>query len=305
MRGRLASAAAAGGAKLIRKHPTKASHIWSPVGLNLFRHFSGSQVPNNDPSIPSGSAPEAFRTIGDDKPFDFQSETAFPDSFSVPESHFELDGVTDAISSSVETIAAVSTLTNSPPHMVIKIIDYIHLAADIPYWETIVLSTIALRIILFPIAIYTVKAASRMSHARPKINKLQAELNNHPNFMDMEVQKEYQRKMTQLLQREKVNPVRSIIFPFIQIPMFISVFFGLRQIGDHLPGIATGGTLWFTDLSATDVLYIFPVLNSMTFLIMIEIGMDGLPPNPDMDKFKIVSMNKNIHYMRNVFLCIA
>ena len=286
----------------MRKFPTKASHKWSPAGLNLFRHFSGSQLPNNDPSIPSDSAPEAFSTIGDDRPFEFQSDTAFPDSFNVPESHFELDGVTDAVSSSVEIIAAASTLSNSPPHIVIKIIDYIHLAAEIPYWETIVVSTIALRIILFPVAIYTVKAASRMAHARPKINKLQSELNNHPNLMDPEVQKEFQRKMAQLLQREKVNPVRSIIFPLIQIPMFISVFFGLRQIGDHLPGIATGGTLWFTDLSATDVFYIFPVLNSMSFLIMIEIGMDGLPPNPDMDKFKMVSIKHTFLYAESLQL---
>lgn len=289
MRGRLASAATAGGAKLLQKSPTKASHKWSSIGLNIFRHFSGSQLPIDEPSTRSDSAPEAFSTIGDDKPFGFLSDTGFSDNFSVPESHFELDGVTDAISSSAELIAAASTLSNSPPHMVIKIIDYIHLAADIPYWETIVVSTIALRVCLFPVAIYTVKAASRMAHAKPKINALQAEFTNHPNMSDPALQQEFQRKMSQLLKREKVNPVRSIIFPLIQIPMFISVFFGLRQIGEHLPGIATGGTLWFTDLSATDAFFIFPVLNAMSFLVMIEIGMDGLPPNPDMERFKIVS----------------
>ena len=128
-----------------------------------------------------------------------------------------------------------------------------------------------------------------MAHAKPKITALQAEFTNHPNMSDPALQQEFQRKMSQLLKREKVNPVRSIIFPLIQIPMFISVFFGLRQIGEHLPGIATGGTLWFTDLSATDAFYIFPVLNAMSFLVMIEIGMDGLPPNPDMERFKIVS----------------
>lgn len=293
MRSRLASLSASGGAKLLGKSPLKASYNRSFARLNLSRHFSGSQLPNNEPSIQPESASDAFPIIADDNAFGFHSDTTFPDNFSPPESHFELDGVTDAIASSVETVAAASTLSNSPPHLVIQMIDNIHLMADIPYWETIVVTTIALRVILFPVAVYTVKSASRMAHAKPKIEKLQYEFQNHPNYMDPILQEDYRRKMTQLLAREKVNPVRSIIFPLVQIPLFISFFFGMRQIGEHLPGIATGGTLWFTDLTATDPYFIFPVLNAMSFLVMIEIGMDGLPPNPEMDRFKAVSSHRN------------
>ena len=42
-------------------------------------------------------------------------------------------------------------------------------------------------------------------------------------------------------------------------------------------------------LTAVDSFYIFPVINALGFLLMIEIGMDGLPPNPEMDRFKNVS----------------
>ena len=212
-------------------------------------------------------------------------------------------GVLDTIQTEAADIAvAVATeLGNHPTHLIMRLIENIHLTADLPYWQTIVVTTIALRIILFPMAIYTIQNASRMPHAKPKIQKLQDEFTNHPDMAtDPNLQVEFRRKMTQLLQRENVNPVRGILSPLCQIPIFLSMFFGLKEIGSFLPGMTTGGALWFTDLTATDAFMIFPILNALSFLLMIEIGMDGLPPNPDMDRFKIVSTAHTTSYYSKV-----
>jgi YidC/Oxa1 family membrane protein insertase len=257
-------------------------------GYSLHRFFSAPSNQNDDYTDTARVFTDLSQDSNDSDSFPFSVDQGFSDSVPIPVSP-DIVTVTAALPDSIEVATAVtSVLGHSPPHLVIRLLENVHLLAEIPYWETIVVTTVALRLILFPIAVYTVKSASRMAHAKPKIQKLQTEFQNHPNNMDPALQTEFRRKMSQLLEREKVNPVRSLIFPIVQIPMFISFFFGLKEIGQFLPGAVTGGTLWFTDLTTTDPYFIFPVLNALTFLVIIEIGVDGLPSNPDLDRFKWV-----------------
>ena len=261
------------------------------TGLSKPRYFSSSSSQDDLNSFEVTSFPETPAFSLESDPFNFTTDPNYFSDSNVPETNIALDGV-DAVITAAPTEAAVSIVSElgySPPHLVIRLIENVHLMAEIPYWETIVLTTIALRIFLLPVALYTAKSASRMAHARPKIINLQTEFQKHPNVLDPALQEEFRRKMAQLLEREQVNPARTIIFPFLQIPILISFFFGLREMTAHLPDAVNGGTLWFTDLSATDQFYIFPVLNAVSFMTMIEIGTYGVPINKDVEKFKWVS----------------
>ena len=40
-------------------------------------------------------------------------------------------------------------------------------------------------------------------------------------------------------------------------------------MGQNFPGLTTGGAAWFTDLTAADPTYIFPVITSLSFLVRI------------------------------------
>ena len=279
-------------ARLAWVRSTKSSEYQNFVvtGLTKPRHFSSSSSQDDVNSFEVTSFPEPPAFPVETDPFNFTADPSYFSDAAVPEGNFVPEGV-DAVIAAVPTeavAAVVSELGYSPPHLVIRLIENVHLMAEIPYWETIVLTTIALRIFLLPVAIYTTQSASRMAHARPKIISLQTEFQKHPNVLDPALQAEFQRKMAQLLKREQVNPARSIIFPFLQIPILISFFFGLRDICTFLPDAVSGGTLWFTDLSATDQTFIFPVLNAVSFMTMIEIGTYGVPINPDVEKFKWV-----------------
>lgn len=302
MRCRLHPSTLASGLRFQRKLLLKASCYKKSSTVSSFcqsRFFSGSSSQSDDTAkITNFGGP--LPDFDSDEKFEGHGQSAFPNPLQpdeLPPADSALASVLDAIPTEATDIAVavVTELGNHPTHLIMRLIENVHLTADLPYWQTIVVTTIALRIILFPMAIYTIQNASRMPHAKPKIQKLQDEFTNHPDMAtDPNLQIEFKRKMVQLLQREKVNPVRSILSPLCQIPIFLSMFFGLKEIGNFLPGMTTGGTLWFTDLTATDAFMIFPVLNALSFLLMIEIGMDGLPPNPDMDRFKNVSLYHHI-----------
>lgn len=59
----------------------------------------------------------------------------------------------------------------------------------------------------------------------------------------------------------------------LQLPVFISVFVGIRQMA-NLPvqSMTTGGLAWFTDLTIPDPFYALPLITMATFLVTIEVG---------------------------------
>ncbi|KAJ1429851.1 cytochrome oxidase biogenesis family, partial [Ochromonadaceae sp. CCMP2298] len=156
------------------------------------------------------------------------------------------------------------------------LIDNVHLMAGIPYWEAIVVATVGIRLCLFPVALKTIQGAARMACMRPEMQKVQDALTKDPNFDDTRVKAKYQEQMQALFVKYKVNPLRAVMWPLFQFPVFIALFLALRDMGTFYPGFATGGAFWFIDLSMPDAWLILPIFNSLSFLAMIELGSDGV-----------------------------
>lgn len=108
------------------------------------------------------------------------------------------------------------------------------------------------------------------------INKIKA-LKADPNANQMEVQR-IQLDTRQLLIDNNCNPLRGLILPLVQMPLFITFFFALRGMATSgLPDFATGGAAWFTDLSMPDPYYVLPVLSSAATLAVLQVGEFGMP----------------------------
>ena len=106
-----------------------------------------------------------------------------------------------------------------------------------------------------------------------------------------------QRKIQALMGGEGgVNPLKSFIPPFLQLPIFMSMFLGLRGIllfalprtssweitASSFSGMANcpvdsmkgGGLSWFSDLTVADPYYILPLLTSATLFIQFKLGVE-------------------------------
>ena len=157
-----------------------------------------------------------------------------------------------------------------------QVVEQIHLMGGIPYWESIIVVTVALRVVLLPLAITSVQNAARMGALRPAMQAVKDRQARHPNGDDPSVRPLFEAETKQLFISHKVNPLKSLAMPLIQLPIFISLYFALRDMGIYFPGYSTGGEYWFTDLTAADPHFIFPILNALSFLVMIELGSDGI-----------------------------
>lgn len=192
-----------------------------------------------------------------------------------------------ALDAAVAVAGVATEHSNFVVRGVMNVIDSLHSYAGLPYWGSIVLTTIGLRFLLLPIALKTVQGSARMAVMRPDMQKLQDAMGKDPNAGDMNVKLRYQKEMQALFLKHKVNPLRAVMWPFVQFPVFIAFFMALKDMGMYYPGLATGGTWWFTDLTAADPYYILPLFNSISFLAMIELGGDGVQVQQQ-QKFKMI-----------------
>jgi YidC/Oxa1 family membrane protein insertase len=186
----------------------------------------------------------------------------------------------------INQIESKTEFDYSPTHLVMEAVEQIHLFAGIPYWEAIIISTLALRVLLVPSAIIVIRDVSKMRALQPEIKKIKESFAGVSAAEDPTIRFKYGAEVTKLFKANNVNPLRSSAISFLQLPIFLSLFFGLRNMGTFYPEYSSGGELWFTDLSAADPYFILPSINALSFLLMIELGSEG----PQTEQQKVLKM---------------
>jgi YidC/Oxa1 family membrane protein insertase len=149
-----------------------------------------------------------------------------------------------------------------------------------PWWLSIALLTVVLRSLLFPLTIKQVKNMRAMQDLRPEMEGIRAQYSNNRQKQQEEIMKLYQER--------KVNPLGGCLPILVQMPVFIGIFYVIRQFGGYTVGGRTvppteptfhdGGILWFQNLSASDPLHLLPIISALTMLAATEITAKNIDP---------------------------
>jgi YidC/Oxa1 family membrane protein insertase len=131
-----------------------------------------------------------------------------------------------------------------------------------PWWLSIVMLTVVVRTLLFPITYRQVKSMRRMQDLKPDMDRIRAEYKD-----DVQKQRE---EMAKLYQERQVNPLGGCLPIFIQLPIFLVLYYTIRHF-DTLESFRTGGLLWFQNLTQPDHLFILPVLYVATMMASQEL----------------------------------
>ncbi|NMB12910.1 MAG: membrane protein insertase YidC [Firmicutes bacterium] len=121
------------------------------------------------------------------------------------------------------------------------------------YGMAIILLTLAIRFILAPLTFSQSKSMEAMKALQPEMQALQERYKDKPE--------EYQRKVMELYQEHKVNPLGGCLPMLVQLPFLWALFAVLREFDFGT------GFLWLTSLSEPDPLYVLPVLSAITTYI--------------------------------------
>lgn len=125
-----------------------------------------------------------------------------------------------------------------PSHVVMQSIEAIHLATDMPYWATIVAITFGLRALLVPLAFGAMRNGAKMALAKPEMELVTQRMKAETASGVTVDQKRYQMYQTQLnaiYAKHGFYPMRSLLMPVVQLPIFVSFFLGLQSMGTYFP----------------------------------------------------------------------
>ena len=111
------------------------------------------------------------------------------------------------------------------------------------YGVAIILLTILVRLVFWPLTHKSTVGMRRMQELQPKMKEIQAKFKDNPQRLQQE---------TWALYREnKVNPLSSCLPMFVQIPVFIALFTVLRSAVE----LRYAPFLWISDLSEPEALF--------------------------------------------------
>jgi len=131
------------------------------------------------------------------------------------------------------------------------------------YGITLLVFTLIVKLLLFPLYAKQVKSSVRMSEMQPKMKELQKQF-SHDKQM-------YNQKMMELYKKEKFNPASGCLPALLQMPIIFGLFVLLRNPtrfieGDQMLIASHEAFLWIMDLSQPD-LWILPIAAGITTFI--------------------------------------
>jgi YidC/Oxa1 family membrane protein insertase len=139
-----------------------------------------------------------------------------------------------------------------------------------PWWLSIVFLTVLVRAVLFPLTIRQVKSMRAMQELKPEMDSIKAKYKND--------RRKQQEATMELYKERRVNPLAGFLPVLVQVPVFITMYQVIRNHEETFLSFASGGLLWFTDLTRADPYFILPVLSASILVAAGKISSRNVDP---------------------------
>lgn len=137
------------------------------------------------------------------------------------------------------------------------------------YGWALIIFTIFLKILLFPLTYSSSVSMAKMQTLQPKMKAIKKK---YKNTRDVEQKRQMNAELMALYKEEKVNPAGGCLPILIQLPVLWG-FFRLLSVSinvRHEPW-----TLWISDLSQKDPFYVLPILMGLTQILLMKMSPSG------------------------------
>ena len=169
-------------------------------------------------------------------------------------------------------------------------LETVHHATGLPWYLTIVLSTLAVRSSFLPLIVHQLKAGGRYATAaKPEADKLwhlykeardrSTKANNVSGLA--RATSLYWRGLRAVLAKHNCRPVSLFGGSLVQLPAFLTFVVSMRHMirdGGLRSDLAHGGALWFNDLTLPDETLALPVLAIGMTYANLQMSLGKAPP---------------------------
>lgn len=144
------------------------------------------------------------------------------------------------------------------------VLESVHLAAGTPWWGSILLTSLLLRVVFLQPVIRASDTSARLATLTPLTDPIRQRMNAAKATQDTEAVKLGALELRQLYKAADIKFSR-VILPFVlQGPLGFGSFRLLRNMGTlPVPGLDEGGLLWLKDLTVCDPYFLLPMITGI------------------------------------------
>ena len=180
--------------------------------------------------------------------------------------------VSDITSQQGSDLASLGLGGYTPVGLIQTTLELIHVNSHLSWWLSIVAMTVILRLAMLPLAVKTAANAAKLANLQPQLQEIHKRMTKLRESGNQELLNQESAKMMALYRKHDCNPLKMFIMPLVQGPVFVSFFIALRRmVQAPVISMKYGGTLWFTDLTIPDPMFVLPLVACASFLANIEV----------------------------------
>lgn len=160
-----------------------------------------------------------------------------------------------------------------PSNLLERAMELVHHYSGLPWSGTLVLYTIALRILLFPLSLKQTRSTIMANNLKPQVQKLQSDAQSLREQGRIEDSRSKLRELAHFMSKNDINPAKILGVSLVPLPFFMATFFAIRNIANQpIASLLDEGALWFTNLTIADPYYILPAVSTITLLLSMEVS---------------------------------
>ena len=178
-----------------------------------------------------------------------QERTLRFDVFAGPKEYHTVNSLRDEFNNRIDLVLGFNSWYSPISKALLVTMIWMHHALYVPYGLIIILITVTIRLVFWPLTRASTRSMKRMQELQPKIKAIQEKYKDDPQ--------KQQAKTWEFYKENKVNPLGGCLPMLLQIPVFFG-FFGMLRTAIELRGAPF---LWIGDLSQPDTIFLLPILN--------------------------------------------
>lgn len=164
-----------------------------------------------------------------------------------------------------------------PTAMMEWLLEHVHVYAGTPWWVSIVLTTVLVRAVLFKAYMGASDNAAKMAAIRPMMEPLTKELTSARVNGDKDRAMQLQQEVQLINKRAGIKLSRSFI-PLLQVFTGYGMWVCLRGMSNlPVPGLESGGILWFHNLTLADPYLIMPAATALVLHWVLRVRSSSFP----------------------------
>ncbi len=159
-----------------------------------------------------------------------------------------------------------------PTSLVQWALEHVHVYAGTPWWVSVPLTLLAIRIVLFKTYTGSADASARMLIIKPHLQDITDRLDDAKRAQDMPEVMRQSQEMKNVYLAAGIKIWKNFL-PLLNVPLGYGFFRLSRSMTSlPVPGLDDGGILWITDLTLSDPLFMLPLATGVATFFVFKVG---------------------------------